>query len=1048
MAKISPPRLRNVYMREGLFRRLDDLKDRALVWLSAPAGYGKTTGVASWLQARKVAAIWYQCDAGDADIASFFHFLSLAVFPALRTPALPLPHLASELYPELTTFVRNYFRELCSRLPSSTCMVLDNWQDLPATAPLREVLPLAVNEVPAGVTLVIISREDPSSNLSRFVSSGQMATLDRKTLQLSELETAGIAAQYVPPPDQRSVLPVQELFSSTQGWAAGLTALLRHEAAPGTLHWATSQIAMQAVFDYLSAETFDRLEQTTKDFLMKTACLEHIAVPVAQKLTGVAQSGDTLDTLVRNNVFTQQRPAAGAYYYHPLFRRFLQSRAAAHYSQAQHRELLSAAASALVQHNEAEAAIALLLGAGSSREAAQLILGIAPSLIEQGRFATLSNWITALPEPLRSQHPWLMYWHGIQQLTTAFPAARHTLEKAYESFRAAGDGLGQMLAIAAVLQHHHYSYVDFRPMTQWIGALEALLLKQVDFPSPTMELSVVTGLFSALMLCTPESRRLIWCGERMKQLMNAGVAPRAEAAAIAALLNHYATSGQVAQLRGLSKAAERLVENVELGPAARLEIAWMLAFHLHICGEQSRCHALLAYAIEIARHHNLAALEHRFRLSILQATTATARSQALADELERQETTVANLPPLLAAHDLYVRSMFRLARGDLDAALLYAERAYAIEAATGWKAAHALATLGMAEVVCEMGHLENAARYLAQCRQITSGVDTPLLQFSCTLVEAEIARRSGCTEEFSSALRSAFAVARAQGYANTIHANSIYFPRLIPFALELDIEVDYCRWVIRTRAIEPPSRDIGRWPWPIRIRTLGHFEVLIDDEPIEFSGRPQYKPLDLLKALLVRRDGMDCGLLMERLWPDLDGDSARNALDLALHRLRKLLKHKDALILDQGRLQFDGARVWVDAFALERLCESGGPQQDLAADVQGLLRLYLGAFLPETDKPWAFAARERLRSLFIRRVTVLGGLLQEQRRWEPVTALYRRVIELDPLAEEFHRGLMQCLIAQGRSAEAATTYLRCKEILYRLIDTEPSALTQALYASI
>jgi LuxR family transcriptional regulator, maltose regulon positive regulatory protein len=189
-------------------------------------------------------------------------------------------------------------------------------------------------------------------------------------------------------------------------------------------------------------------------------------------------------------------------------------------------------------------------------------------------------------------------------------------------------------------------------------------------------------------------------------------------------------------------------------------------------------------------------------------------------------------------------------------------------------------------------------------------------------------------------------------------------------------------------------------------------------------------------------------LLMERLWPDLDGDSARNAFDLALHRLRKLLKHKDALILDQGRLQIDGAQVWVDAFSLERLCESGGPLQDLEAEVQGLLRLYSGSFLPETDKPWAFAARERLRSMFIRRVTVLGGLLQEQRRWEPVTALYRRVIELDPLAEEFHRGLMQCLIAQGRSAEAATTYLRCKEILHRLIDTEPSALTQALYASI
>ena len=47
LAKISPPRLRNVYARERLFQRFDVLTDRSLIWLSAPAGYGKTTVVAS-----------------------------------------------------------------------------------------------------------------------------------------------------------------------------------------------------------------------------------------------------------------------------------------------------------------------------------------------------------------------------------------------------------------------------------------------------------------------------------------------------------------------------------------------------------------------------------------------------------------------------------------------------------------------------------------------------------------------------------------------------------------------------------------------------------------------------------------------------------------------------------------------------------------------------------------------------------------------------------------------------------------------------------------
>jgi LuxR family maltose regulon positive regulatory protein len=1049
LAKISPPRLRNAYVRERVLGRLDELMDRALIWLSAPPGYGKTTVVASWLQARKVTAIWYQCDEGDADIASFFYFLSLAVLPVLRAPARPLPHLAPELYPELATFVRNYFRELCSQLVAPIYFVLDNWQELPATAPMREFLPIAVNELPAGVCLMIISREDPDANLSRLSTIGQMATLGREALQLSREETAGIAAGYVPSADQRSVLTAQQLYALTQGWAAGLTALLRHEASSAAPRWDTSQTTMQTVFNYLSAETFDRLEGTVKDFLLKTACLEHIAVPVAQQLTGNARANDILNTLVRHNVFTQQRPAAGTYYYHPLFRQFLQSRAASQFSVAQQRELLIAAARTLVEHNDSEAAIALLVEAGSWSEAAQLILSIAPAVVQQGRFATLSDWIAALPEPMRCKDGWLMYWHGVQQLATAFPEARSTLERSYELFRTSDDGLGQMLAAAAILQHHHYSYVDFSPMLPWIGILEALLLDEPYFPSPTMELSVLTGLFSAIMLCAPQNPRLNWCAERMAYLMQTGVGIRGEAAAVAALLHYYATSGHNVRARGLRVACQNLVEKVEIGPAARLEILWMIAFHYHLSGEGTRCHALLNDALEIARHHNLSAFEHRLRVSILQSTNATADGQALADEFERREPMTANLPALLAAHDLHARAMFCLARGDLGRALRYAEKVYSVTAVTGWMIVHALAALGIAEVLCEMGRFDDAAKHLAQCMHIASGANAPLLQFSCALVEAEIARRTDQAEEFSRMLSNAFAVGQREGYANAVHANSIFLARLIPYALERRIEVEYCRWLIRKRGIKPPARDIAQWPWPIRIRTLGHFEVLVDDQVIEFGGRPQHKPLDLLKALLVQHHGIDCGILMERLWPDLDGDSARNALDLALHRLRKLLKHKDAVTLDQGRLQFDASQVWVDAFALERLCGRGGSSHgDLAADLEGLLHLYQGAFLADQDKPWAFAARERLRSMFIRHVAVLGALLQEQKRWEPLTMLYRRVIELDPLAEDFHRGLMQCLIAQDRGAEAAAAYLRCKESLGRLLGSEPSASTRALYASL
>ena len=77
-AKIAPPRLHRAIPRERLFNRLDSLADYPVTWISSPAGSGKTTLIANWLDDRKLSCLWYQIDAGDGDIATFFYYLGLA----------------------------------------------------------------------------------------------------------------------------------------------------------------------------------------------------------------------------------------------------------------------------------------------------------------------------------------------------------------------------------------------------------------------------------------------------------------------------------------------------------------------------------------------------------------------------------------------------------------------------------------------------------------------------------------------------------------------------------------------------------------------------------------------------------------------------------------------------------------------------------------------------------------------------------------------------------------------------------------------------------
>ena len=73
--------------REAIFARFDRLTSYSLIWISAPAGYGKTTAVSSYLRERHRPCVSYQCDDGDADIASFFGLFVISCGQKWRHPS-------------------------------------------------------------------------------------------------------------------------------------------------------------------------------------------------------------------------------------------------------------------------------------------------------------------------------------------------------------------------------------------------------------------------------------------------------------------------------------------------------------------------------------------------------------------------------------------------------------------------------------------------------------------------------------------------------------------------------------------------------------------------------------------------------------------------------------------------------------------------------------------------------------------------------------------------------------------------------------------------
>ncbi len=241
------------------------------------------------------------------------------------------------------------------------------------------------------------------------------------------------------------------------------------------------------------------------------------------------------------------------------------------------------------------------------------------------------------------------------------------------------------------------------------------------------------------------------------------------------------------------------------------------------------------------------------------------------------------------------------------------------------------------------------------------------------------------------------------------------------------------------------------------IYTLGRFAIQqMNMQTSTPSSARQQKPQELLQAM-VALGGRNISneSLCHTLWPDAEGDSASNSLDVNVHRLRKFLGNKQVVIATGGRLTLNNELVWVDVWAFERLLNQVDKlliSPDAFKSIDSInkifsasLNLYQGAFLiHEPHKPWNLPLRERLRSKMLRHTEDIGRLHEQHQNWNTAIRYYQRGIEIDALAEELYQHIMICLRQLNRQAEALAIYQRCRTSLAEGLDVTPSPLTEKI----
>lgn len=165
-----------------------------LTLVSAPAGFGKTTLIASWigdLQIRMPSqqVCWISLDEQDNLLYRFW----LYVVEALQTA---VPNLAmrakSSLHSENQAPIEPTLISLLNDLAACAqpvVLVLDDLQTITNSA-IYQSLDFFFDHQPANLQLVVMTREDPPIRLSRLCVRGQLREIRAADLCFSEQETA------------------------------------------------------------------------------------------------------------------------------------------------------------------------------------------------------------------------------------------------------------------------------------------------------------------------------------------------------------------------------------------------------------------------------------------------------------------------------------------------------------------------------------------------------------------------------------------------------------------------------------------------------------------------------------------------------------------------------------------------------------------------------------------------------------------------------------------------------------------------------------------
>ena len=417
--KLHRPRLsRDLIVRQRLIDLLNRNIGSQLTLICAPAGFGKTTLVATWLDRMEsgqndksltLPSTWLSLDENDSDLNLFLRYFIAAVRTIFNNACgATLVLLQSWQQPPPSVVYTTLINEL-DELPREFILVLDDYHFIRGEA-VPNLLMELTRHWPDSLHLILISRINPPLPIDNLLAKGMLNEIRSRNLRFTPEETLAYLQQlHIALQSQDALKILEERF---EGWPAGLHLVALTMQSDIYQDSILSELPSDKsnITEYLITEVITQQLPVIHSFLLKTSILDRFCAPLCEAILGEHDTAWSvracLDWIERSELFVIPLDDHREWFrYHHLFQELLQQRLANEMSPEQIANMHHQASIWFEEHNLLEEAMRHALAAGDPQLAKQQMTIGMRDVINREDWPTLVRWLRLLPEEMIQKRP-------------------------------------------------------------------------------------------------------------------------------------------------------------------------------------------------------------------------------------------------------------------------------------------------------------------------------------------------------------------------------------------------------------------------------------------------------------------------------------------------------------------------------------------------------------------------------------------------------------------------------------------------------------------